>query len=259
MGIPKFYRWLSERFPVINQEISDLSLLPEFDNMYLDMNGIIHSATHGNDDISSTPSKKDMMNGIFQSIDKMVTRIAKPKKLLYMAIDGPAPRAKLNQQRSRRFASAKDLAEQKRQLELAGEKVPDDAFDSNCITPGTEFMAEVSANLKYFIRKKIKEDKLWQGLNIIFSGAEVPGEGEHKIMEYIRYMKSQPDYDPNTRHCMYGQDADLIILGIASHEPHFTLLREQVNFQSFNSKKNDVKVHRTCLYRVPCVLFRESA
>jgi 5'-3' exonuclease len=30
MGIPKFYRWLSERMPLMNQAISDLSLLPEF-------------------------------------------------------------------------------------------------------------------------------------------------------------------------------------------------------------------------------------
>jgi XRN 5'-3' exonuclease N-terminus len=39
MGVPKFYRWLSERYPQINQMISDSSLLPEFDNLYLDMNG----------------------------------------------------------------------------------------------------------------------------------------------------------------------------------------------------------------------------
>ena len=40
MGVPKFYRWLSERYPQINQMISDSSLLPEFDNLYLDMNGV---------------------------------------------------------------------------------------------------------------------------------------------------------------------------------------------------------------------------
>ena len=46
-------------------------------------------------------------------------------------------------------------------------------FDSNCITPGTKFMAEVSKHLKYFIRKKIREDTMWQRLHVIFSGHEV--------------------------------------------------------------------------------------
>jgi 5'-3' exoribonuclease 1 len=51
MGVPKFYRWLSERYPCVNQIISDLTLLPEFDNLYLDMNGIIHACTHPNDQV----------------------------------------------------------------------------------------------------------------------------------------------------------------------------------------------------------------
>jgi len=49
-------------------------------------------------------------------------------------------------------------------------------------------------------------------------------------MDYIRYMKSQPDYDHNTKHCLYGLDADLVMLGLCSHEPHFSLLREEVKF-----------------------------
>ena len=47
MGIPKFYRWLSERYPRINQVIQSDAIKPEFDNLYLDMNGIVHNCTHG--------------------------------------------------------------------------------------------------------------------------------------------------------------------------------------------------------------------
>ena len=64
---------------------------------------------------------------------------------------------------------------------------------------------KVSEHLQYFIRKKLKEDAAWRGLRVVFSGPEVPGEGEHKIMTYIRDAKAQKDYDPDTRHCMYGQ------------------------------------------------------
>lgn len=103
---------------------------------------------------------------------------------------------------------------------------------------GTPFMARLSEQLKYFVNKKISEDADWRGIQVILSGHEVPGEGEHKIMEYIRLSKAQPDYNPNVRHCLYGLDADLIMLGLLSHDPHFCLLREEVKFGPARKKSN---------------------
>lgn len=55
-------------------------------------------------------------------------------------------------------------------------------------------------------------------------------------MEYIRYLQSQPNYEQHTRHCLYGLDADLIMLGLCTHEKHFSLLREEVKFGKQNSR-----------------------
>ncbi|KAF3926712.1 hypothetical protein ABW21_db0204659 [Orbilia brochopaga] len=244
MGVPKFFRWMSERYPAISQLIAE-NRIPEFDALYLDMNGIIHNCTHKDSDSPTfRMTEEKMFIAIFNYIEHLFGKI-KPKKLFFMAIDGVAPRAKMNQQRARRFRTALDNEKAYQKALKEGVEMPkEDPFDSNCITPGTAFMAKLSHQLRYFINKKVSEDVDWQGVEIILSGHEVPGEGEHKIMEYIRLAKAQPGYDPNLRHCLYGLDADLIMLGLLSHDPHFCLLREEVTFGRNNQKKSKELEHQ---------------
>lgn len=239
MGVPKFYRWISERYPCLSQVVKDYQI-PEFDNFYLDMNGIIHPCSHPNDDDPSFRISEDkIFRAVFNYLE-VLFRTIKPQRVLFMAVDGVAPRAKMNQQRGRRFRSAKDAEDLMRKAVAKGIDLPTEArFDSNCITPGTEFMSRLNEHLKYFINQKIATDPSWQNIEVIFSGHEVPGEGEHKIMDYIRYQKAQPGYDPNTRHCLYGLDADLIMLGMVTHEPHFSLLREEVVFGKKSKKQTN--------------------
>ncbi|KAL7270786.1 exonuclease II Exo2 [Rhizina undulata] len=244
MGVPKFFRWMSERYPTISQLIAE-NRIPEFDCLYLDMNGIIHNCTHSDSDSPAFRMTEDrMFIAIFNYIEHLFGKI-KPKKLFFMAIDGVAPRAKMNQQRARRFRTALDAEKAREKAIREGVALPkEEAFDSNCITPGTQFMARLTEQLKYFVSKKISEDSEWQGIEVVLSGHEVPGEGEHKIMEYIRLAKAQPDYDPNIRHCLYGLDADLIMLGLLSHDPHFCLLREEVTFGRQSRQKSKELEHQ---------------
>ncbi|PNS16481.1 5'-3' exoribonuclease 1 [Sphaceloma murrayae] len=254
MGVPKFFRWMSERYPAISQLIAE-NRIPEFDCLYLDMNGIIHNCTHNDSDsVTKRMTEDQMFIAIFNYIEHLFGKI-KPKQLFFMAIDGVAPRAKMNQQRARRFRTARDAEDARNKAIAAGTEMPkEDAFDSNCITPGTQFMARLTQQLKYFVNKKVSEDYDWQNVEVVLSGHEVPGEGEHKIMEYIRKAKSQPGYDPNMRHCLYGLDADLIMLGLLSHDPHFCLLREEVTFGRQSKGKSKELEHQNFYLMHLCIV-----
>lgn len=159
----------------------------------------------------------------------------------------------MNQQRARRFRAAreaKEADEKKAEFQTllrreqgqeegdanSEEQVIKKTWDSNVITPGTPFMFILAQSVRYWCQWKLNTDPAWADMKVVISDASVPGEGEHKIMQFIRSQRSDPEYDPNTRHVMYGLDADLIMLGLATHEPHFRILREDVFFQDAKAK-----------------------
>lgn len=274
MGVPALFRWLSKKYPkivspviedeeiTVQDEDGNTTAIPilykspnpngvEFDNLYLDMNGIVHPCTHP-EGKPAPETEEDMMVEVFNYTERVVNMI-RPRKLLFMAIDGVAPRAKMNQQRSRRFRASREAQEKleakKESIELwksMGKSVPpemlDDkkAWDSNAITPGTPFMDLLARSLRYWVVQKMNSDPGWKDLEVIISDASVPGEGEHKIMDFIRRQRSNPGYNPNTHHVIYGLDADLIMLALATHEPHFRVLREDVFAQ--DSKPNTCRI-----------------
>lgn len=91
-----------------------------------------------------------------------------------MAVDGVAPRAKMNQQRARRFMSARSAEETDRKAREAGEELPTEArFDNNSITPGTHFMTRLHAHLQKFVETKLATDEQWQGVDVWLSGHDV--------------------------------------------------------------------------------------
>ncbi|KAG1789259.1 XRN 5'-3' exonuclease N-terminus-domain-containing protein [Suillus plorans] len=199
----------------------------KFDNLYLDMNGILAPET-----------AEEMMLEIFKYTNRVVNMV-QPRKLLFMAIDGIAPRAKMNEQRGRWFRTAqvaKDKVEAHKlavaEWEAMGKIITDDeknkkSWDSNTITPGTPFMNLLTAPMN--------TDPGWRDLQVIISDASVPGEGEHKIMDFICRQCTNPGHEPNTRHVIYGLDADFIMLALATHEPYFRVLREDVFVQDKGS------------------------
>lgn len=189
MGVPKFFRWVTSRYPItLSDEFSldgsgrknAAATIPPVDNLYLDMNGIIHACSH-NERSALLPGLpfEEIVNKICNYVDQLV-ELLQPLQLLYIAVDGVAPRAKLNQQRARRYRTSYDL----KHLLLSSKMNPDIStlFDSNCITPGTDFMSQLSDALKNYIVRRMQQSFLWSRLRIYFSGSEVPGEGEHKVI-----------------------------------------------------------------------------
>ncbi|KAN0127489.1 XRN 5'-3' exonuclease N-terminus domain containing protein [Lactarius tabidus] len=261
MGVPALFRWLSRKYPKIISSVAEEEeakmqdedgndiVVPvnmegpnpnevEFDNLYLDMNGIVHPCTHP-EGKPAPETEGDMMIEVFKYTERVVNMV-RPRKLLFMAIDGVAPRAKMNQQRSRRFRTAQEALEKEEARkesvalwESMGKTISDDdknkkPWDSNAITPGTPFMELLAKSLRYWVVQKLNNDPGWKQLEVIISDASVPGEGEHKIMDYIRRQRTNKGHDANTRHVIYGLDADLIMLALATHEPYFRVLREDV-------------------------------
>eukprot|EP01063_Lacrimia_lanifica_P018656 TRINITY_DN25568_c0_g1_i1.p1 TRINITY_DN25568_c0_g1~~TRINITY_DN25568_c0_g1_i1.p1 ORF type:complete len:730 (+),score=196.65 TRINITY_DN25568_c0_g1_i1:54-2243(+) len=222
MGVPALFHWLLYRFPraitaavkltkhcdIRDEMASDV--VKHVDCLYFDLNSVIHNACHGNSPLPPDATEDDMICRIFEQIDSVIG-IVNPKKLVYIAIDGTVPCSKLLQQRARRFQNDERDAGK---------------WDSNVISPGTTFMKKVADALTWYVYDRQNTDEDMRKLAIILSDSQVSGEGEHKIMNYIHQLRVTPGYDPNTSHCIVAQDADLILLGLATHIPHFYLLRE---------------------------------
>ncbi|MCO5561411.1 hypothetical protein L7F22_015032 [Adiantum nelumboides] len=100
----------------------------------------------------------------FGYIEHVFTKI-KPQKLFFLAVDGVAPRAKMNQQRSRRFRTAKEAKDVREKALRRGEELPEeDALRLKLHHARTPFMTRLSAQLKYFSRSQGTDDAAWRGL-----------------------------------------------------------------------------------------------
>ncbi len=111
-------------------------------------------------------------------------------------------------------------------------------------------MQRLDEHLNYFLQKKIS----WGSLLAACYHYFIPDtmflvKESIKLWNTFRLSKAQSDYDPNVRHCLYGLDADLIMLGLVTHDPHFCLLREEVLFgkKQIKTATNFHFLHLCCL------------
>jgi 5'-3' exonuclease len=231
MGIKHFWGWFKVNF---GKNIKSMKKYENFksnnigvniDNLMIDCNGLFHSSTQKVYEYGSHKPAKRLMksrssnNGkpidVFEDVCKNIEdilRIVKPSKRLILCVDGPAPLSKQNQQRQRRFKSASEKDDEEFKN-----------FDSNCLTPGTDFMDCMSVYIDRYIRENITNNSLWSNIEVIFSSEKVPGEGEHKCINYIRIHGDIFD-----TYCIHGLDADLIMLALGTYLPKFWILRDDL-------------------------------
>lgn len=219
MGIKYFFKWFKSNFSTNIENIKkDSAVNVNIDNLLIDMNGIFHNSAqkiyqYGNFKRMMKVNTRNIdqtlvFRDICQSIEKIMS-IVNPKKRVILCVDGPAPLSKQSQQRQRRFTSSINN--------------DNNSFDSNSITPGTKFMDRLTKYIDWYIKLQLSSNSpLWVDLEIIFSNEKAPGEGEHKLFNYIRkFGKNDESY------CIHGLDADLIMLSLGINLEKFYLLREE--------------------------------
>ena len=236
MGVPAFFRWLANRYPcvmldllegrergefdrstnasLVKETSGDFARWVQVDNLFIDCNGVVHPCCHPENGQPQPRNEQEMLQNVGKYLDRLVAAV-RPTKLVYLALDGCAPRAKMNQQRERRFCSAREAEESERAMGLLlkrqGHKPSQkQRWDHNAITPGTPFMDALATYCRTWAAKAVARQP---SLRVIISDASTPGEGEHKIMDHIRRTGGEEE-----RHAVCGlaRRLDRVVASMAS-------------------------------------------
>ncbi|KAJ1743729.1 tRNA methyltransferase, has a role in tRNA modification [Coemansia sp. RSA 1086] len=170
---------------------------------------------------------------ILDAIDDIVKQV-QPQQLLFLSIDGVPPRLKERLQRERRA----------RPQPIVSESGADPAFSTYFVTPGTKWMRQLESHICKYISEKRRNDQVWRNLQVVFSGCRDPGEGEQKIIEFIRQRHKQQH-----RHVVWSNDADTVLLALSAHVPSVTVVSERSRGSSSTYSVVDVDKLRQLIFQ----------
>lgn len=214
MGIPYYFYVLTKKYN--NILLNTIKINPDL--LCFDFNGIIH------------PIALQELNNE-KILDKLWLKVLNYSKKynpknIHICVDGIAPFAKIIQQRKRRYLSTY-------KKEIDNENI---IWDTNAITPGTEFMNQLNA---FMINKTRYNTDL--NTNYYYSGSNINGEGEHKIFKILKNIED----DKNV--LIHGLDADLIILSLISHKKNIYLMREKQEKENLDYTYVDINSLRNAI------------
>lgn len=255
MGVPGFFAWLLRNKKKLSTKkliIDDVNKKIKY--LMLDTNCLLHPCIahildkYNNKQIvlNSKKSIREQLEVLIWdrikfSIDDMISRL-KPE-YVYIAIDGVAPMGKILQQRQRRY---KYLFDKKIKLNLEelneneiiideieyinkdGIHISSKPISSIELTPGTDYMERIHLKMIEYMEELKKTN-----IKCIYSSYHEAGEGEHKILQYIKKNISSEETV-----VIYGLDADLLFLALSTGETYnLYIMREQ---QIFNNTDLDL-------------------
>lgn len=214
MGIPLFYRKITSCHPDTIRRV-DI----QCNTLLLDFNCVVHQAA--NQIIQDAPTLSESAIDVLvidRSIEILNELVAMTgPNTVYLALDGLAPVPKIWQQKKRRFAS--EFFERNYNREASKYGFVRINWNRVAITPGTKFMKKLNSRL----------DDLELPCDYIFSSSEIAGEGEQKIMKWLRKNR------PSGNNFVFGMDADLIVLSLLMidqiPDTVIYLLRESIHIQ----------------------------
>ncbi len=231
MGIPSYYKKLCDSIHGLL-----LKNQPNCEHLLLDFNCLIYHCIRrpGMRAYPGHAGRKQWERDLIKEVcayTKSIVEYVQPTKSVFLAVDGVVPMAKIKQQRLRRFKSIWTS-----EMEYSFGKPQKESWDTNAITPGTEFMDTLTAELTGLCTK-MNQGK---GVHWSVSGIDHCGEGEQKLMKYLKGLDSPKQV------CVYGLDADLIILSLMAtqflaNDAHLYLFREVVEMGTvqYNSHQEE--------------------
>jgi 5'-3' exonuclease len=230
MGIPAYFSHIIKDYRSIIEKLHHLK--KNVDIFALDSNSIVYDCVHQFPWDSAIISRQDYERDLIKRVClkiKEYMNIIRPKQHIIIALDGVAPFAKMNQQKSRRMKSEIE----KNEMCNHGK-----TWNTSAITPGTAFMNSLGNGLRGFFSKN---------KHVIVMDSAVAGEGEHKIFQWLR----NSDEAHQKTMVVYGLDSDLIMLALEhlSYCPNLYLFRETPHF--IRSIDNTLDPNSSYLLNIP--------
>jgi 5'-3' exonuclease len=246
MGIPSYFSYIVKNHPQIIKQFNPNVQVQEtecFNNLYLDCNSIIYDSFYKMDFTNNNISRENREDAIIQSVLSKIEEYIytiRPSDKIYIAFDGVAPFAKMEQQRQRRYKSYY----QSMISESILPKKTKDPWNTIAITPGTNFMRDLNEKtIHYFANQHEK----YNVKKIIVSGSNESGEGEHKLFQYIR---SSSEEHRGTKSIVYGLDADLIMLSM-NHLSYTSIYLYRETPQFIQNISKDLEPNKSYLMDIP--------